>query len=129
MPSRPSLRAKQEFAQSCLAFGKRSALHVITIEHQQVESAGDREVIVDAAVQGIKISHPVLAGANHLGIENSRALKPVGFVNDERIAPCPVSAIHHVEAHPSVADVNLQPIAVVFEFNAPSRHHAAALCD
>ena len=55
-------RAKQEFAQSCLAFGKRSALHVITIEHQQVESAGDREVIVDAAVQGIKISHPVLAG-------------------------------------------------------------------
>ena len=79
-------RTKQEFAQSCLAFGKRSALHVITIEHQQVESAGDCDVIVGAVVQGVKISHSVLAGANHLGIEDSRAPKPVSFVNDEGIA-------------------------------------------
>ena len=99
-------RAKQEFAQSCPAFGKWSLSHVITIEHQKVESAGNREVIVGAAVQGIKISHPVLARANRLGIKESRAPKPVGFVNDEWIAlrPCQDSSAKPNGAPPAVAD-------------------------
>ncbi|MFZ0100650.1 MAG: hypothetical protein WAL49_00015, partial [Pseudolabrys sp.] len=53
---------------------------------------GDRDVIVGAAVQGIKISHSVLAGANHLGVEDSRAPKPMGFVNDEGIASGPIGS-------------------------------------
>ena len=58
--------------------------------------------------------------ADDLGVEDGGAFDPRRFLDDARIALGPVGGVHGVEPHPPVADVDLQPIAVVLEFVRPA---------
>ena len=71
-------------------------------------------------MQGVELRHALAIETDHLGIEDGSALDARRFLDDARIAVGPVGTIHRIEAHPPVADMDLQPIAVMFEFMRPA---------
>ena len=55
-------RAQQELAKGSLALDHWPPPQIVAIEHEQVESACHRDVIVGATVQGVKIGTPSASG-------------------------------------------------------------------
>jgi hypothetical protein len=78
-------------------------------------------MIKDPTMQVREIRHSVLSCTDHLGIKNGRAFDPDRFLNDARVTVGPVIAIDRIETHASIADVDLEPIAVVLELVRPAR--------
>ena len=70
-------------------------------------------MIVCAVMQKFKIRHSVFASTNHFRIDNCRTIQPTGLRNYEWVTGGPVSTIHRVETHATVANMDLQSIAVV----------------
>jgi hypothetical protein len=64
-------------------------------------------------MQGVELRHALVIEIDHLGIEDGSTLDECGLLDDARIAAGPVGPVHRVEAHPPVADMDLQPITVV----------------
>ena len=116
----PSREREQELGQSGLAFDQRPPPQIVAVAHEQIESARHRGVIVGATVQGVEIGNALRRQADHFGVEDGGALDPRDFLDDARVALGPVGGVHGVEAHPPVADVDLQPIAVVLELVRPA---------
>jgi len=63
-------------------------------------------------MQGVELRHTLVIETDHLGIENGRLLDARSFLN-EMVAVGPVGTVHRVKPHPPVADMDLQPIAIV----------------
>ena len=103
-----------------LAFNKGLAPQVIAIEHQQIEGAGEGEVIEAATVQAIKVRHAVLSSAHDLSVDDCGVFDPGGIFKNERVTFRPICRIHRIEPHPPIADVDLQPVAVVLQFMHPT---------
>src|SRR5262249_23625988 len=66
---------------------------------------------------------------DNLGVNNQRRTKPSRFLHDTRIAFGPIISVHRVETHPTIADVNLQPIAVMLQLVRPARPRRRLLGD
>ena len=56
----------------------------------------------------------------HLGIHNSTAFEARGILHNAGIAFGPIGPVHGVEPHTGIADVDLQPIAVVLQLVRPA---------
>ena len=77
-------------------------------------------MIGSAAMQGIELRHTPVIETDHLGIKDGSTLAARSFLDNARITVRPIAAIHRVESHPPVADMDLQPIAVMLEFMRPA---------
>ena len=77
-------------------------------------------MIGSAAMQGIELRHTPVIETDHLGIKDGSTLDARSFLDNARITVRPIAAIHRVESHPPVADMDLQPIAVMLEFMRPA---------
>ena len=55
------------------------------------------------------------------GVNNQWCTETRRFLHDTRISLRPIIPIHRIEPHAVIADVNLQPIAIVLEFVHPAR--------
>ena len=64
-------------------------------------------------MQGIELRHAFVIETDHLGIENGNALDARRFLDDARVAVSPVGPVHRIETHPPIAEMDLQPIAVM----------------
>ena len=58
---------------------------------------------------------------NNLGVNNQRLSETSCFLHDTRIALGPVISVHRVELYPAIADMDLQPIAVMLQLVRPPR--------
>src|SRR3974390_376913 len=117
MPPRERIRS---LPRAVLRFDERSSPQIVAIPHQKVERAGDRLLIGSAAMQGIELRHAFVIETDHLGIENGNALDARRFLDDARVAVSPVGPVHRIETHPPIAEMDLQPIAVMLEFMRPA---------
>ena len=84
-------------------------------------------MIGGAAVQGIELRRAFLIKTDDLGIQNGGALDAACFLDNARIAVGPVVAVHREQPHPTIADVDLQPVAVMFQLVHPTRANRGAL--
>ncbi|MGB9020715.1 MAG: hypothetical protein WCC77_24205, partial [Pseudolabrys sp.] len=50
-------------------------------------------------------------------------------IDNQRIAFRPVGSVHGVEAHPAIADMYLQPVAVMLQLMRPARSRWGLLGD
>jgi hypothetical protein len=87
---------------------------VFTIERQQVESERDRTLVIYPTMQGVEIRHTIRTNPNDLGIDDCGPVDPRSTLDNQRIAFRPVGTVHRVEPNPTIANMDLQPIAVVF---------------
>ena len=99
---------------------QRSCAQIVSAEHQEVKRQR-RPARRLATVQSFKVGYTVSVDPDHFRIKNGRALNPRRVASDQRIALRPISAVHRIEPHPSIADVDLQPIAVVLQLMRPAR--------
>ena len=90
-----------------LALNQRPAPDVIT-RNKKIESTGHGFLIGCAAVQGSKSATP-LAEKNNFGINNQGLTEPSRFLHNPGIALGPIIAVHRVEPHATVTDMDLQP--------------------
>ncbi|MFZ0356021.1 MAG: hypothetical protein WAM12_20355, partial [Pseudolabrys sp.] len=67
-------------------------------------------------MQGIEIRNAFGIETDNFGINNQRLTEPSRFLDNAWIALSPISAVHGVEPHPSVANMDLQAVAIVLEF-------------
>ena len=88
-----AFRAFENFAQCRLALGKWFAPLIVTVEHQQIKSAGDCAVVVNAAVQGIEIGHTIRVNPDNLGIQYRGHLDRRGRFDNQRIALGPIGSV------------------------------------
>jgi hypothetical protein len=72
------------------------------------------------ALQGVEIRNAFGRQVNNLGINNQRLTGPSCFLYNTRIAFGPVSSVHRVKANAILADMDLQPIAVVLHLVRPT---------
>jgi hypothetical protein len=63
-------RPKQKLAQSCLAFDKRFAAHVVAIEHQQIKSDCDCIAIIETTMEQIELRRTFAVEADDLSVNN-----------------------------------------------------------
>jgi len=73
-------------------------------------------VVIDLVMQQVELHDAFAVETHHLGIDDRITFDARRILSDARIAIPPIRPVHRVEAHPSVADVDLQPIAIVLEF-------------
>ena len=78
-------------------------------------------MIVGAIVQKFKIRNSIFASTNDFRIDNRGAIQPTGLRNYDRVAGGPISTVHRVEAHATVANMDLQSIAVMLQLMRPAR--------
>ncbi|MGB2658130.1 MAG: hypothetical protein WBC84_07835 [Pseudolabrys sp.] len=71
-------------------------------------------------MQGIEIRNAFGIETDNFGINNQRLTEPSRFLDNAWIALSPISAVHGVEPHPSVANMDLQAVAIVLEFMHPA---------
>ena len=110
-------------------FSKSLSPQVVPVEHQQIESAGDCNVIVRAIMQKFKIRRSIFARTNDFRIDNRGTVQPTGLHAYERVAGGPVSTVHRVETHASIANMDLQAIAVVLQLMRPAWPARWPLCE
>src|SRR5262245_18208444 len=71
-------------------------------------------------VQDGEIGYALLEETNDLGIHDRAAFDASRFLYNTRVALRPVRAVDCVEPHPSVSNMDLQPIAVVLQLMRPA---------
>ena len=76
-------------------------------------------MVIAPVVKHLKSRNALAIGANNLRIHNSSHVNSRGFLYDQRIALRPVRAIHCVKPHPSIANMDLQLIAVMLQLMCP----------
>jgi len=57
---------------------------------------------------------------DYLGVDDRMTFDPRRFLNNARITFRPVSGVHCVEFHSAIADVNLEPVAVMLQLMHPA---------
>ena len=72
-------------------------------------------------MQKFKIRNSIFASTNDFRIDNRGTIQPTGLRNYEWVAGGPVSTVHRVETHASIANMDLQSIAVVLQLMRPAR--------
>jgi hypothetical protein len=72
-------------------------------------------------MEGIKNGHAIRIQPDDLGINDRRTFNATRVPDDQRVALRPVSAVDCVEAHPPIANMDLEPIAVMLQFVRPTR--------
>src|SRR5262245_33290647 len=72
-------------------------------------------------MQGVEIRHPVEAKPDNLSVEDCRSVEACCRLGHERIAFRPVCTIDGEETNPTISDMDLQPIAVMFQLMRPAR--------
>ena len=72
-------------------------------------------------MQCFKVGHTIGIEPDNFSVKNGRALNPRHVLDDQRVALRPIRAIHCVEAHPAITNVDLQPIAIVLQLMRPAR--------
>src|SRR5262249_9316103 len=111
----------QDFPQRRLSFGKWFSPQVFTIERQQVESERDGTLIIYPTMQGVEIRHTIRTNPHELGIKYRGPVDSVSTLDNQRIAFQPICAVDGVEPHSTVTNVDLQPIAIMFQLVRPTR--------
>src|SRR4029453_13706877 len=86
-------------------------------------------MVVTSAVKLVKGWNALTVGADYLGIHDRGHIESRRFLHDQRIAVAPVVSIDRVEPHPTVADVDLQPVPVVLQLMRPTRSGGRLLGD
>jgi hypothetical protein len=78
-------------------------------------------MVVTSAVKLVKGWNALTVGADYLGIHDRGHIESRRFLHDKRIAIAPIVSIDRVKPHPTIADMDLQSIAVVLQFVRPTR--------
>src|SRR5262245_25528598 len=78
-------------------------------------------MISGPTVQHVEIGYALLDQTNDLGIHDRAAFDASSFLYDARVALRPLGAIHREQAHPTIAYVYLQAIAVMLQLVHPTR--------
>jgi hypothetical protein len=110
----------QKFSQGRLALHIWFAAQIVTVEHQKIEGAGRSALIFDPTMQGIENRHSIRVQPNHFSIEDNRAIDLAGGLDDQRVAFRPVRTVDRIETHPSIADADLQSVAVMLQLMRPA---------
>ena len=71
-------------------------------------------------MQGVEIRNAFGRQVDNLGVNNQRRTKPGRLLHNARIALGPVSPVHRVKANAVLADMDLQPVAVVLQLMRPA---------
>ena len=71
-------------------------------------------------MQGIEIWNALLVETYNLGVDNQRLTESGRLLDNTRIALGPIISVHRVEAHPAIANMDLQPVAVMFQLMRPA---------
>ena len=79
-------------------------------------------MIVDAGMQRVEVANAVLIGTAALRIYD-RLLdrQSRGVLDNPRIAVAPIDPGSGEQAHPSIADMDLQPVSIMLDFMDPAR--------
>jgi len=72
-------------------------------------------------MQDVEIRYAFVRKTDNLGINNQGFRKAGRFLDNPRIARRPVRPVLGVEPHSSIANVNLQPIAVMLQLVRQTR--------
>ena len=72
-------------------------------------------------MQCIENGHSFRIQPDHLGVDNRGAFYASRVPNNQRITLRPVRAIDGVKPHPTVADMDLQPIPIMLQLMRPTR--------
>ena len=75
--------------------------------------------MVSSAVQPVKVRNALAIGADYLRIHDGAHVEPGRVLYDQRVAVGPIGAVHCKKTHPTVPHMDLQAIAIVFEFVPP----------
>ena len=90
-----------------LSLNQRLAPDVVTRE-KKIKGQSDRFVIGRTTMQGVEITNAVGRQVDNFRVDNQRCTKPSRFLYNARIAFGPVIAVHCKQAHPPVANMDLQ---------------------
>jgi len=71
-------------------------------------------------MKGIEIGHAIRPDSDDLGIKNCVAVDPGSSFDNARIAFRPIGSGDRVEPHPTITDMDLQPIAVMLQLMRPA---------
>jgi hypothetical protein len=71
-------------------------------------------------MQCVEVRNSVRANPDNLSVKNCITLDVGRRIDDQRIALGPIRAIDRVEPHPTIADMDLQPVAVVLQLVRPA---------
>jgi hypothetical protein len=77
-------------------------------------------MIITSIVKHLKSWNTLSVGANNFRIHDRGHVDPQSFLNDQGIAVAPIVSIDRVELHPTIADMDLQPIAVMLQLVRPA---------
>ena len=94
---------------------------VFTADHQQIKRTRKSQMIITSAVKLLKGWNTFAIGADTLRIHDRGHIDSRRFLHDQGITIAPIVSINRVELHPTVADMDLQPVAVVLQFVRPAR--------
>src|SRR5262249_38664940 len=90
------------------------------IEHQQIEGAGGSLGVIHPTMQRIEHRHAICIEPDHFSVHDCRAVNATRVSDNQRVALGPVGAVDSVETNTTIADVDLQSIAVMLEFVRPA---------
>ena len=119
----------QKLSQRGLAFHIGPASEIVAVEHQEIESTSAGTFIVDPTVQRVEVRNPIQPNPDNLSVKNCVAFDMCRSIDNHRIAFRPVGSVHGVEAHPAIADMDLQPVAVMLQLMRPARSRWGLLGD
>src|SRR5690349_6320920 len=77
--------------------------------------------LIDLAMQSVEVRNAIGRQMNNLGVNNQRLTQERRFLHNARIAFGPVVSVHRIQTHATIADVYLQPVAVMLQLVQPTR--------
>jgi hypothetical protein len=78
-------------------------------------------------VQHVEIGNALLDETNNLGVHDCAAFDASSFLYNARLTLRPVGTIHHEKSHATVANADLQPIAVMLQLVRPTETDGGSL--
>jgi len=72
-------------------------------------------------MQSVEIGNAFGRQVNNLSVNNQWCTESRRFLHDTRITLRPIISVHRVELYPAIADMDLQPIAVMLQLVRPPR--------
>jgi hypothetical protein len=130
MPSRQSLRPPQTICRHAprraphIGFRDRSAEVFRSAALRSTYGLRRRSSplsITRSKAQAEALSSPIRIQPDHLRVDNCGAVNAACVPDDQRISLGPVGSGDRVGPHPTIADMDLQPIAVMLQFMRPAR--------
>jgi hypothetical protein len=113
----------QKLPQRRLAFHIGPASQIVAVDHEKIESTSAGTFIVDPTMQRVEVRNPIRPNPDNLSVKNCGDFDMYRSIDNQRVALRTIRTIDCVEPHPSIPDMDLQP---VLELVRPTRSRLGA---